>query len=224
MKYYFADNLGSASVITSSSGIITDESDFYPYGGEIAITNGDPNHYKFTGKERDSESGLDNFGARFYGSNLGRFMSPDWALRPTSVPYAVFGDPQTLNLYTYVENAPLNKVDADGHQDSDEKKREAEENKKKAEEAAEKKPLISVKVEGGFGQEYKEKVGQTKVKAGGAIKGELEVSTNGVKISAKAEVGANAGPLKAPGVEAEKVTKNETGESEDRGRGRCREN
>jgi RHS repeat-associated protein len=85
-------------------------------GGEIPITNGDPNHCKFTGKERDTESGLDNFGARYFTSNLGRFMTPDWAARPTAVPYAVFGDPQSLNLYTYVENAPLNRVDADGHE------------------------------------------------------------------------------------------------------------
>ena len=42
-------------------------------------------------------------------------MTPDWAARATAVPYAVFGDPQTLNLYTYVENAPVNRVDADGH-------------------------------------------------------------------------------------------------------------
>jgi len=42
-------------------------------------------------------------------------MTPDWAARPTAVPYAVFGDPQSLNLYTYVENAPVNRVDADGH-------------------------------------------------------------------------------------------------------------
>jgi RHS repeat-associated protein len=117
VKYYFADNLGSASVITNATGAMPPltESDYYPYGGEIPITTGDPNHYKFTGKERDAESGLDNFGARYFTSNLGRFMSPDWAARPTSVPYAVFGDPQSLNLYTYVENAPLNRVDADGH-------------------------------------------------------------------------------------------------------------
>jgi RHS repeat-associated protein len=68
-----------------------------------------------TGKERDPESGLDDFGARYYASNLGRFMSPDWAAKPVTVPYASFGDPQTLNLYAYVENAPLNQVDADGH-------------------------------------------------------------------------------------------------------------
>lgn len=36
----------------------------------------------FTGKERDSESGLDNFGARYYASQFGRFMSPDWAAKP----------------------------------------------------------------------------------------------------------------------------------------------
>jgi GH24 family phage-related lysozyme (muramidase) len=42
-------------------------------------------------------------------------MTPDWDAKPISVPYASFGDPQTLNLYSYVENAPLNRVDADGH-------------------------------------------------------------------------------------------------------------
>jgi len=48
----------------------------------------DPPCRKFTGKEQDSESGLDNFGARYYGSSFGRFMTPDWAARPTTVPYA----------------------------------------------------------------------------------------------------------------------------------------
>jgi RHS repeat-associated protein len=71
--------------------------------------------YKFIGKERDSESGLDNFGARYFTSSMGRFMSPDWAARPTTVPYAVFGDPQTLNLYGYVRNNPLARADLDGH-------------------------------------------------------------------------------------------------------------
>lgn len=70
---------------------------------------------QFTGKERDTESNLDNFGARYYASTMGRFMTPDWALKPASVPYANFGDPQTLNLYTYVQNSPLNRIDADGH-------------------------------------------------------------------------------------------------------------
>jgi RHS repeat-associated protein len=78
-----------------------EESDYYPYGGEIAVSGSDSNRYKFTGKERDAESGLDYFGARYNASTLGRFMTPDWAARPTTVPYAVFGDPQSLNLYAY---------------------------------------------------------------------------------------------------------------------------
>ncbi len=61
-----------------------------------------------TGKERDAESGLDNFGPRYYGSSMGRFMSPD-----------DFGghleDPQTLNKYAYVGNNPLSRTDPTGH-------------------------------------------------------------------------------------------------------------
>ena len=75
----------------------------------------DPNHYKFDGKERDTESGLDNFGARFDSSTLGRFMTPDWAAKPITVPYAKFGDPQSLNLYSFVENSPVDRIDPDGH-------------------------------------------------------------------------------------------------------------
>jgi RHS repeat-associated protein len=70
---------------------------------------------QFTGKERDSESGLDEFGARYYASPLGRFMTPDWEARPTDVPYAHFGNPQSLNLYSYVENNPITTGDPDGH-------------------------------------------------------------------------------------------------------------
>src|SRR5271169_5448286 len=69
----------------------------------------------FTGKERDSESGNDYFGARYYASSMGRFMSPDWAAKEDPVPYATFDDPQSLNLYSYVRNNPLTRADADGH-------------------------------------------------------------------------------------------------------------
>ena len=68
-----------------------------------------------TGKERDAESGLDYFGARYYGSNMGRFMSPDWSDPAQPVPYANLERPQSLNLYSYVENNPLSQVDDDGH-------------------------------------------------------------------------------------------------------------
>jgi RHS repeat-associated protein len=70
----------------------------------------------FTGKERDAESGNDYFGARYYASSMGRFMSPDWSAKEDPVPYAKLDDPQSLNLYSYVQNNPLKDVDADGHQ------------------------------------------------------------------------------------------------------------
>jgi RHS repeat-associated protein len=70
---------------------------------------------KFTGKERDTESGLDMFGARYYGSSLGRFMTPDWSGTPSAVPYAKLDNPQSLNLYAYVGNNPLVRIDKDGH-------------------------------------------------------------------------------------------------------------
>jgi RHS repeat-associated protein len=68
-----------------------------------------------TGKERDSESGNDYFEARYYSSTMGRFMSPDWSAKEDPVPYANLENPQTLNLYSYVQNNPLLKPDLDGH-------------------------------------------------------------------------------------------------------------
>jgi RHS repeat-associated protein len=72
------------------------------------VTSG-PNKYKFTGKERDTETGLDYFGARYYGSNMGRFMSPD-SLPSSAKP----NDPQTWNRYSYVLNRPTVAIDPDG--------------------------------------------------------------------------------------------------------------
>ena len=113
--YYFSDHLKTASVITDSAGVIKAESDYYPWGGELQFVNNDSNDYKFTGKKRDIETGLDYFGARYYSNGLGRFLTPDWAAKAASVPYAEFSDPQSLNLYSYVRNIPTVKVDADGH-------------------------------------------------------------------------------------------------------------
>ncbi len=70
-----------------------------------------------TGKERDAESGNDYFEARYYSSAMGRFMSPDWSAKAEPVPYAKLDDPQSLNLYAYVRNNPMSRVDADGHRD-----------------------------------------------------------------------------------------------------------
>ncbi len=69
---------------------------------------------QFTAKERDSESGLDYFGARYYGSALRRFTSPD-------APFADQHpeDPQSWNMYAYVRNNPLKNTDPDGRDCTD---------------------------------------------------------------------------------------------------------
>ena len=115
VSYYFSDHLKTASVITDAAGNIKSESDFYPWGGELQFVNNDSNHYKFTGKERDTESGLDYLRRTVLHNGLGRFVTPDWSSTPVPVPYAVMDDPQSLNLYSYVRNNPLTKTDPTGH-------------------------------------------------------------------------------------------------------------
>jgi len=109
VHYYFSDHLKSADVITSNLGAIQEESDYFPYGGEKVVTGSDINNYKFTGKERDTESGLDNFGARYDASSMGRFMTPDAFFKDSHV-----GDPQSWNEYAYARNNPLRYVDPNG--------------------------------------------------------------------------------------------------------------
>jgi RHS repeat-associated protein len=108
--FNFKDHLGSTRLVTLGNQCIFDVMDFLPFGEQIAGATA--TSHKFTGKERDSEAGLDNFGERYFGSSLGRFMRPD--------PSNVTGDivdsenPQAWNMYSYVLNNPLNAVDADG--------------------------------------------------------------------------------------------------------------
>jgi RHS repeat-associated protein len=113
LTYNFADWLGTERVRFNSNGTVSFTD--MPYGMNLAGTGGDTSPMHFTGKPRDTETGLDYFGARFNSSNLGRFMTPDWAEKPEVVPYSDLEDPQTLNLYGYVRNNPLSKADADGH-------------------------------------------------------------------------------------------------------------
>jgi RHS repeat-associated protein len=113
--YYFSDHLKTASVVTDATGNIKAESDYYPWGGELQLVNADSNHYKFTGKERDSETGLDYFGARYYSNGLGRWVSADWSATPVPVPYADYSNPQSLGLYGFVGGNPASKADPDGH-------------------------------------------------------------------------------------------------------------
>ena len=111
VHFYFSDHLGSHAVVENATGTVCEQDiDYYPYGGqENDYCPNVAQNYKFTGKERDSESGLDNFGKRYFGSSLGRFQTPDPLLnsgRPEN--------PQTWNKYAYVLNNPLKLTDPTG--------------------------------------------------------------------------------------------------------------
>jgi len=118
--YLTADWLGSTRVTTDGTGAIVAQHDYEPSGEELVSTLGRQSvlHYgatdgiaeKFTGKERDSESGLDYFGARYFSSAQGRFTSPD----PIWIKIDRLLDPQRLNLYSYGRNNPLKFKDPTG--------------------------------------------------------------------------------------------------------------
>lgn len=114
LHFYLDDLVGSRRVQTNYQGGIEQTCTSLPYGdGESCSPT--PTEHLFTGKERDSESGNDYFGARYYTSSVGRFLSPDFETLPDTVPYADFSNPQTLNLYSYGGNSPISSVDANGH-------------------------------------------------------------------------------------------------------------
>jgi RHS repeat-associated protein len=102
-------------ILPSTAGSPCYDADFYPFGGERDYTNTCSQNYKFEGKERDSETNNDDFGARYYASWVGRWESPDWSAIPAPVPYANLTNPQTLNLYEMVSDNPETFADLDGH-------------------------------------------------------------------------------------------------------------
>jgi RHS repeat-associated protein len=105
--YYYSDQVGSTTAVTTASGTPCYEATFTPYGEEHNTVNTCPQNYKFTGYERDSETGLDYAFARHYNSRLGRFMSTDPMGGDAS-------DPQSLNRYAYVANNPTVFTDPSG--------------------------------------------------------------------------------------------------------------
>jgi RHS repeat-associated protein len=115
-QYYVEDSLGSSRVVTQNNGAVCYDADFAPYGAERTYTNTcTQNAYKFEGKERDSETQNDDFGARYYSWRFGRWLSSDWSAVPVPVPYANLANPQTLNLYSMVADDPESFADLDGH-------------------------------------------------------------------------------------------------------------
>ena len=112
------DWLGTRRVQTNISGEVEETYQNLPFGELVPQNNtfflGATEHH-FTGKEIDAESGNDYMFARYYNSATGRFLSPDWSAKEDPVPYAHLDNPQSLNLYSYVQNNPLAKPDLDGH-------------------------------------------------------------------------------------------------------------
>ena len=109
LTYFFhPDHLGSASWITDLSGQPVQHLQYKPFGGDY-IDQQDPNtdyseRFRFTGKERDAETGYDYFGARYYSSSLGIWLSVD----PMSDKYP------SLSPYVYCADNPMRLVDLEG--------------------------------------------------------------------------------------------------------------
>ena len=102
---YHLDHLGSASWITNKDADIVAEYQYAPYGELIySQQSGYDERYKFTGKERDSETGYDYFGARFFWSALGNWLSVD----PLADKYP------GISPYAYCAWNPLRLTDPDG--------------------------------------------------------------------------------------------------------------
>jgi RHS repeat-associated protein len=108
LHFYFDDPLGTRRVQTDYAGVVEKDCASLPYGdGETCAPT--PTEHLFTGKERDTESGNDYFGARYYASSMGRWMSPDLPFADQDTE-----NPQSWNLYSYVRNNPLNHIDDSG--------------------------------------------------------------------------------------------------------------
>jgi RHS repeat-associated protein len=109
---YFAhkDHLGSTRLLTKVDQSVQEGSDYLPFGEGIACGGAATTSIKFTGQERDSESGLDYFGARYLASSSARFLSPD----PLAGSAVHIREPQRWNGFAYVLNNPLGNIDIGG--------------------------------------------------------------------------------------------------------------
>jgi RHS repeat-associated protein len=126
LHFHVADPLGTRRVQVNRFGQFEESIQSLPFGDNLVQEAGggslctvSSTEHHFTGKEHDSESGNDYFGARYYNSAVARFMSPDWSAKVEPVPYAKLDNPQSLNLYAYLNNNPLRTIDPDGHEEAD---------------------------------------------------------------------------------------------------------
>jgi RHS repeat-associated protein len=104
--YYQNDHLSSTNLLTNQNGDVVENTTYYPYG-EVK-SGGTQSKYLYTGKQKDAETGLSYYEARYYNPHIGRFAQPDKLL-------ADVYDPQQLNRYAYVRNNPLKYTDPSGN-------------------------------------------------------------------------------------------------------------
>ena len=109
--YYTQDQIGSTRIVTDDTCNVVYAAAHDPYGGiqKVWKDDFDPKR-KFSDKERDGETGLDYFGARYYNRAQYRFISAD----PIYSVGAAISDPQSSNRYTYCRNNPVKYLDPDG--------------------------------------------------------------------------------------------------------------
>jgi len=95
------DHLGTVRLVSNQDRSVLDRHDYEPFGVELTpFTDQADLTHRFTGHERDLQTGYDYMHYRFYGSTLGRFLKPDLVV-------ANAADPQSWNLYAYVRNNPI---------------------------------------------------------------------------------------------------------------------
>jgi RHS repeat-associated protein len=110
LHFPLTDPLGSKRIQANAAGVVDEICSSLPYGNFLSCSGDDATEHHFTGKERDTESGNDLMGARYYASAMGRFLSPD----PIYIAEHRLADPQLLNLYQYGRNNPLRYTDSTG--------------------------------------------------------------------------------------------------------------
>jgi RHS repeat-associated protein len=112
--FIHADWLGTERARSTVAGAVCETVTSLPFGDGLATSGscGDPSPLHFTGKQHDAETNLDDFGARYYGSSFGRFMTVD----PVVISKDKTRDPQQLNAYAYARGNPLRFLDPDGQE------------------------------------------------------------------------------------------------------------
>ncbi len=118
--FYHTDPAGTPLSMTDSNGSVVWKADYKPFGEEHAVTGSAANDKRFVGKEKDEETGLSYFGARYEDAKIGRFtaVDPVRAVDPMTgkTNERLLLNPQRLNVYTYGLNNPYRYIDPNGNE------------------------------------------------------------------------------------------------------------